>query len=285
MLPQPAATRPPAANATTAANGEPGMVETAPLVRMEGISKHFGGVQALSDVNVELRAGEVMGILGHNGAGKSTLVKILAGAELADAGRILIRGQEVEISDPNDARSHGIETIYQELALCGNLDAPANLFMGRETERFGVLDKRAMRRETGAILDRLGIRIESLDVEVEKLSGGQRQSIAIGRAVYFDARILIMDEPTAALGMEETKLVIDLIQELKSNGIGIFWISHDIHDVYEFTDRISILKGGRNVVTCPTAACTKDDIVSMIITGQPVESALRRDHAEEGANP
>ena len=259
------------------------MVDDAPLVRMEGISTNFGGLRALKNVDVELRAGEVMGILGHNGAGKSTLIKILAGAEQADAGRIFIRGEEVEISNPNDARDHGIETIYQELALCGNLDAPANLFMGRETERFGVLDKRYMHKETGAILDKLGIRIASLDVEVEKLSGGQRQSIAIGRAVYFDARILIMDEPTAALGMEETRLVIDLIQELKQSGIGIFWISHDIYDVYEFTDRISILKGGSNVVTCPTTACTQDEIVSMIITGKAVESALIG--AEERANP
>ena len=259
------------------------MVDDAPLVRMEGISKNFGGLRALKNVDVELRAGEVMGILGHNGAGKSTLIKILAGAEQADAGRIFIRGEEVEISNPNDARDHGIETIYQELALCGNLDAPANLFMGRETERFGVLDKRYMHKETGAILDKLGIRIASLDVEVEKLSGGQRQSIAIGRAVCFDARILIMDEPTAALGMEETRLVIDLIQELKQSGIGIFWISHDIHDVYEFTDRISILKGGSNVVTCPTTACTQDEIVSMIITGKAVESALIG--AEKRANP
>ena len=264
---------------------EPGMTDDTPLVRMKGISKSFGGLQALKDVDVELRSGEVMGILGHNGAGKSTLVKILAGAEQADAGRIFIQGEEVTISNPNDARGHGIETIYQELALCGNLDAPANLFMGRETERFGVIDKRYMRKETGAILDKLGIRIESLDVEVEKLSGGQRQSIAIGRAVYFDARILIMDEPTAALGMEETGLVIDLIQELKNSGIGIFWISHDIHDVYEFTDRISILRGGQNVVTCPTTACTQDEIVSMIITGQVVEGALRSGPAEELSDP
>ena len=241
-----------------------------PLVRMEGISKHFGGVQALMDVDVELYAGEVIGILGHNGAGKSTLIKILAGAEQADEGRIFIRGEEASISNPNDARAHGIETIYQELALCGNLDAPSNLFMGREIESFGLLDKAKMRKETASITKKLGIKIKSLDVEVENLSGGQRQSIAIGRAVYFDAKILIMDEPTAALGMEETKLVIDLIQELKKTGIGIFWISHDIHDVYAFTDRISILKGGRNVVTCETSACTQDQIVSMIISGQPV---------------
>ena len=241
-----------------------------PLVRMEGISKHFGGVRALMDVDVELYAGEVIGILGHNGAGKSTLIKILAGAEQADEGRIFIRGEEASISNPNDARAHGIETIYQELALCGNLDAPSNLFMGREIESFGLLDKAKMRKETASITKKLGIKIKSLDVEVENLSGGQRQSIAIGRAVYFDAKILIMDEPTAALGMEETKLVIDLIQELKKTGIGIFWISHDIHDVYAFTDRISILKGGRNVVTCETSACTQDQIVSMIISGQPV---------------
>lgn len=237
---------------------------------MEGISKHFGGVQALMDVDVELYAGEVIGILGHNGAGKSTLIKILAGAEQADEGRIFIRGEEASISNPNDARAHGIETIYQELALCGNLDAPSNLFMGREIESFGLLDKAKMRKETASITKKLGIKIKSLDVEVENLSGGQRQSIAIGRAVYFDAKILIMDEPTAALGMEETKLVIDLIQELKKTGIGIFWISHDIHDVYAFTDRISILKGGRNVVTCETSACTQEQIVSMIISGQPV---------------
>lgn len=237
---------------------------------MEGISKHFGGVQALMDVDAELYAGEVIGILGHNGAGKSTLIKILAGAEQADEGRIFIRGEEVSISNPNDARAHGIETIYQELALCGNLDAPSNLFMGREIESFGLLDKGRMRKETASITKKLGIKIKSLDVEVENLSGGQRQSIAIGRAVYFDAKILIMDEPTAALGMEETKLVIDLIQELKKTGIGIFWISHDIHDVYAFTDRISILKGGRNVVTCETSACTQDQIVSMIISGQPI---------------
>ena len=280
MIGWPAASQSPAGSVAMC---ELSMVDDAPLVRMEGISKNFGGLRALKNVDVELRAGEVMGILGHNGAGKSTLIKILAGAEQADAGRIFIRGEEVEISNPNDARDHGIETIYQELALCGNLDAPANLFMGRETERFGVLDKRYMHKETGAILDKLGIRIASLDVEVEKLSGGQRQSIAIGRAVYFDARILIMDEPTAALGMEETRLVIDLIQELKQSGIGIFWISHDIHDVYEFTDRISILKGGSNVVTCPTTACTQDEIVSMIITGKAVESALIG--AEERADP
>ncbi|MEH6727371.1 MAG: ATP-binding cassette domain-containing protein, partial [Hyphomicrobiales bacterium] len=180
-----------------------------PLVSMKGISKHFAGIQALENVNMELFAGEVVGLLGHNGAGKSTLIKILAGAETADSGTIHVRGQEVTISTPNDARDLGIETIYQELALCGNLDAPANLFMGRELNKGGFLDKSTMRLETQKILKKLGIKISSVDSEVINLSGGQRQAISIGRAVYFDAKILIMDEPTAALGMEETKLVID----------------------------------------------------------------------------
>jgi D-xylose transport system ATP-binding protein len=245
------------------------MTTTTPLVKMQGISKHFGGITALTDVSLDLYPGEVVGLLGHNGAGKSTLIKILAGAQQADSGKVYISGERTTIKNPNDARAVGIETIYQELALCGNLDASANLFMGREPVAMGILRKRFMRQETKKVLERLGIRIPSLTSDVEKMSGGQRQAIAIGRAVYFDAKIIIMDEPTAALGMEETKLVIELIQELKKNGIGIFWISHDIHDVYAFTDRITILKGGRNVVTCPTQSCNQDEIVSMIITGQP----------------
>ena len=221
------------------------MTNKTPLVEMRGISKHFGGLQALTDVDIDLYPGEVVGLLGHNGAGKSTLVKILAGAQRADTGEILIDGKPAHIANPNDSRSYGIETIYQELALCGNLNASANLFMGRELLKNGFLRKKAMREEARKALDKLSIKIKSLDAEVETMSGGQRQAISIGRAVHFDAKILIMDEPTAALGMEETKMVIELIKELKNAGIGIFWISHDIHDVYAFTDRIAILNGGR----------------------------------------
>ena len=247
------------------------MNTSAPLVEMRHISKHFGGIQALDDARLELHSGEVLGVLGHNGAGKSTLVKILAGAETANEGSILINGQTVQIADPNDARRFGIETIYQELALCGNLNAPANLFMGRELNSWGFLRKRAMKEETGRALRRLNIRIHSLDNEVQSMSGGQRQCIAIGRAVHFDTRILIMDEPTAALGMEESRKVMDLIAELKNQGLGIIWISHDIHEVYSFTDRITILKGGRNVITAKTREFSQDEIVSMIISGRPVE--------------
>ena len=247
----------------------------APLVEMRNISKQFGGVQALTDAHLDLFPGEVLGVLGHNGAGKSTLVKILAGAETANEGSILIGGREAAIADPNDARHFGIETIYQELALCGNLDAPANLFMGRELHKWGFLRQRAMQEEAREALSRLNIRIPSLETEVRLMSGGQRQCISISRAVHFDTRILIMDEPTAALGMEESRKVMDLIDELKSQGLGIIWISHDIHEVYNFTDRITILSGGRNVITASTRTFLQDEIVSMIISGRPVEGSAQ----------
>jgi len=247
------------------------MNQPVPLVEMRYISKHFGGLQALTDACLDLYPGEVVGVLGHNGAGKSTLMKILAGAQSASSGEILINGDVADIQDPNDARSYGIETIYQELALCGNLDAPSNLFMGRELHKWGFLRRRAMRRETAEALSKLNIRIKSLETDVEMMSGGQRQSISISRAVHFDAKIIIMDEPTAALGMEESKKVVDLIQDLKEHGIGILWISHDIHDVYNFTDRIVIFHGGQNVVSAKTKDFTQDEIVSMIISGTPVK--------------
>lgn len=246
------------------------MKHPVPLVEMRNISKHFGGLQALSDASLDLYPGEVVGVLGHNGAGKSTLMKILAGAQTASSGEILVNGDVADIKDPNDARAYGIETIYQELALCGNLDAPSNLFMGRELHKWGFLRKRAMRREAAEALSKLNIRIKSLDTDVEMMSGGQHQSISISRAVHFDAKIIIMDEPTAALGMEESKKVVDLIQDLKEHGIGILWISHDIHDVYNFTDRIVIFHGGKNVMTAKTKDFTQDEIVSMIISGTPV---------------
>lgn len=250
------------------------MKHPVPLVEMRNISKHFGGLQALSDASLDLYPGEVVGVLGHNGAGKSTLMKILAGAQTASSGEILINGDVADIKDPNAARAYGIETIYQELALCGNLDAPSNLFMGRELHKWGFLRKRAMRREAAEALSKLNIRIKSLDTDVEMMSGGQRQSISISRAVHFDAKIIIMDEPTAALGMEESKKVVDLIQDLKEHGIGILWISHDIHDVYNFTDRIVIFHGGKNVMTAKTKDFTQDEIVSMIISGTPVNKEI-----------
>ena len=251
-----------------------------PLARMSGISKHFGGISALENVSVDLYPGEVVGILGHNGAGKSTLVKILAGAVTPDAGEIHIGGERVVIRDPNDARAHGIETIYQELALCGNLDAPSNLFMGRETNRYGFLDDKYMLRETRRILDSLRIRIGNLGAPVENLSGGQRQSIAIARAIYFNAKVLIMDEPTAALGQRETRAFKDLVLRLKSAGIGMLVISHDIHDVFDLSDRITVMSNGRQVGTRHTADVTKDQVLGMIILGKLPEEGTEEELAQ-----
>ena len=242
---------------------------TDPLVELRGISKTFGGVHALENVDVDLVAGEVMGLLGHNGAGKSTLIKVLSGVYPADQGEIRVAGKPVRIEFTRDAKALGIETIYQNLALAENLDAVANLFLGRERyTRFGFLDEEAMEHETRRMLDRMKLRLPSLRNEVSRLSGGQRQAIAIGRAVYFDAKVLIMDEPTAALGPEETAKVGELVRELKNQGIGIFLISHDIHDVFDLADRITVLSHGRVVGTVQTADVTKDDVLSMIILGR-----------------
>lgn len=239
-----------------------------PLVEMRGISKHFGGVHALQEVTVDVFPGEVVGIVGHNGAGKSTLIKILAGALAADEGEILIRGSQAAIHTPRDAQSYGIETIHQTLALADNLDVPANIFLGRELRGpLGALDDRRMEREARKVLERLGICISSVRAKVRDLSGGQRQSVAIGRAIYFEAQVLIMDEPTAALGPQETGKVGELIRQLKTEGIGIFLISHDIHDVFDLSDRIAVLHNGRLVDTVRTEDVTPDDLLEMIILG------------------
>ena len=244
-----------------------------PLVEMRGIHKRFGGVVALDDVTVNLFAGEVVGLLGHNGAGKSTLIKILAGAYAADAGEIRLNDEPIRIDRPRDAQSHGIETIHQTLALADNLDAAANVFLGREITRpGGALDEAAMEHQTRQVLRRLNPNFNLFKQPVATLSGGQRQSIAIGRAVHFNARILIMDEPTAALGPQETQMVADLIRQLKAEGLGIFLISHDLHDVFDLSDRVTVMKGGRIVGTCRTTDVSKDDVLGMIISGRLPEN-------------
>ncbi len=258
-------------------------MDRAPLVEMRRIYKSFGGVHALEDVTVDLSPGEVVGLVGHNGAGKSTLIKILSGVFEADSGEIFIDGQPVTIRNPRDARRYGIETIYQNLALADNLDAPANIFLGRELVRahFG-LDEDAMEAASRTVLDRLRIFVPSLRESVVNLSGGQRQAIAIGRAIQFNARILIMDEPTAALGPQEARQVGDLIKQLKKEGLGIFLISHDIHDVFDYSDRISVLKNGRLVGTVRTADVTQDDVLTMIIAGSLPNTGLDAHRAPAG---
>ena len=246
-----------------------------PLVELKDISIAFGGIKAVDRVSVDLYPGEVVGLLGHNGAGKSTLIKCLSGAYKADSGDVYINGEKVVINNPRDARAHNIETIYQTLALADNLDAASNLFLGREiVGPGGFLDDSKMEAETRKIMGRLNPNFTKFAEPVSALSGGQRQSVAIARAVYFDAKILIMDEPTAALGPQESEMVAELIQELKKQGLGIFLIEHDIHNVMKLCDRASVMKNGQLVGTERVADVTEDDILSMIILGKnPKESS------------
>jgi len=245
------------------------MDKKTPLIEMRNIELAFGGVKAVDDVSVNLYPGEVVGVLGHNGAGKSTLIKVLSGAYKADVGEIYVNGEKATINNPRDARSYNIETIYQTLALADNLDAASNLFLGRElVNKFGMVDDDSMEAETRKIMKRLNPNFANFKSPVSALSGGQRQSVAITRAVYFNARILIMDEPTAALGPQETEMVAELIHQLKAEGIGIFLISHDIHDVMQLCDRISVMKNGKLVGTENVSDVTDDEILSMIILGK-----------------
>jgi D-xylose transport system ATP-binding protein len=239
-----------------------------PLVEMKNIDLHFGGNHALNNVSVNLFPGEVVGLLGHNGAGKSTLIKVLSGAYQADSGQIFVNGQEVHIRNPQDAQNQGIETIYQTLALADNLDAVANVFLGREKINGVVLNEDIMEVEARKTLDRLRVKIPSLRIPVSNMSGGQRQTVAISRAIYFKAKTLIMDEPTAALGPEETQKVGELIKALKAEGVGIFLISHDLHDVFDLSDRLTVMKNGQVVGTVNTKDVTHDDVLGMIIAGK-----------------
>jgi D-xylose transport system ATP-binding protein len=248
------------------------MTETAEqthLVELRNISVSFGGVHAVEDVSIDLRPGEVLALVGGNGAGKSTLIKVLSGAHRADSGEIRVDGQPVTIATPRDAKALGIETTYQTLALADNIDAPGNIFLGRElTTRFGNLDDSAMEDTTRKLMGRLNPKFQNFKVPVASLSGGQRQSVAIARAVHFNARILIMDEPTAALGPAETTQVKELIRQLKTDGIGIILISHDIHDVFDLADRISVMLQGKLVGTVQKAEVTIDEVLAMIIIGK-----------------
>jgi D-xylose transport system ATP-binding protein len=240
-----------------------------PLVEMRNISVAFGGVHAVRDVTIDLHQGEVVGLVGGNGAGKSTLMRVLSGAHKADSGEIIINGEPKPITNPRDAKACGIETIYQTLALADNLDAPANLFLGRElTTRMGNLDDDRMEDATRKVMGRLNPNFHRFTMPVKSLSGGQRQAVAIARAVYFNAKILIMDEPTAALGPAETGQVRNLVRQLKDEGIGIFLISHDIHDVYDLADRVSVMYHGQIVDTVDKANVTTDEILGMIILGK-----------------
>jgi D-xylose transport system ATP-binding protein len=239
-----------------------------PLVEMRDISIAFGGIRAVEHASIGLFAGEVLALIGHNGAGKSTLIKILSGALARDAGTIAIDGRMVVIANPRDAKAYGIETIYQSLALADNVDTAANLFLGRELRtRLGTLDDIAMEAQAREVMGRLNPHFARFKEPVMALSGGQRQAVAIARAILFNARILIMDEPMAALGPQEAAQIGELIKTLKASGIGILLISHDIHDVFDLADRICVMKNGRVVGAARIADVSKDEVLGMIIAG------------------
>lgn len=252
-----------------------------PIVQMRDIRVAFGGVHAVESVSVDCYPGEVMGLVGGNGAGKSTLIRTLSGARPADSGEIRINGELVTIANPRDAKALGIETIYQTLALADNIDAAGNVFLGRELRsRIGSLDDAAMESATRQVMGRLNPRFRNFKVAVKSLSGGQRQSVAIARAVHFNAKILIMDEPTAALGPAETAQVRELVAQLKAEGIAIFLISHDIHDVFDLADRITVMATGKLVGTVNKNDVTKDDVLGMIIIGKMPGEVSKTELAE-----
>jgi D-xylose transport system ATP-binding protein len=243
------------------------------LVDLVGITKQFGGVRALKGVDLSVRPGEVVALVGHNGAGKSVLVQILSGVFPPSSGEIRVGGKPVAFTSPSDARLYAIETIYQTLALADNLDAPANFFLGRELRtRFGFLDKKKMAAEAKKALADLNPNFTDIERPVRQMSGGQRQAIAIARAIHFQVQLLIMDEPTAALGPHETAQVAELIKRLRAQGIGILLISHDVRDVLRLADRIVVLKNGEVVGALNARDTHEDEVVDMIIRGRKLDA-------------
>jgi len=248
------------------------MADSRPIrVRMENISKTYGTIKALDDAGLVLRAGEVLGLVGDNGAGKSTLSKVLSGAVIPDEGRLFIEEREVRLASPADARRERIEMVYQDLSLCDTIDVAGNLFLGREPKRrlLGVplLDKKRMHEAAATMLGNLGIRIPSTRHKVENLSGGQRQSIAIGRAASFAPLVLIMDEPTAALGVPEQRKVMALIQRLKTQNVAVIFISHNLGDIFAVADRILVLRRGVKAGERRIGETDGDEIVKLMVGG------------------
>jgi len=248
--------------------------DNTPLLQLRGINKAFGSVQALTDVDFEVRRGEVMALVGDNGAGKSTLIKCVAGTHAYDSGEILFEGQEVHIHGPKDSARLGIEVVYQDLALCDNLDVVQNMYLGRETNRWQVLDEPAMAQHTASTLQSLAVTtIKSIRQPVATLSGGQRQSVAVAKAVQWNSKLVILDEPTAALGVAQTEQVLALVRRLGEQGLGVVIISHNLHDIFETANRITVLRLGRNVGVFEREKTTQQEVVSAITAGVPTKVA------------
>lgn len=245
-----------------------------PLLEVKNITKRFGGLTAVDDVSIQIYPGEVVGILGDNGAGKSTLIKVISGVHHAEAGQIFFEGQRVKISNAMEALKIGIETIYQDLALAENMNVYSNIFLGREKLRkflglVNVLDHEYMHSESKKVLNRLEIKIPSLKNKIRNLSGGQRQAVAISRSIYWNAKLLIMDEPTAALGVAEQKKVLNLVKTLSAQGVSIIMISHQLHDVFSVATRLIIMRRAKKVAERVTEKTNADEVVGLIVGSLP----------------
>ncbi len=256
-----------------------------PILEVKNITKRFGGLTAVDNMDMKVFPGEVVGLLGDNGAGKSTLIKVISGVYHADAGTILFEGKKVRIDNPMGALRIGIETLYQDLALAENLNVYSNIFLGREKlKRFlglvNVLDHEYMLNESKKVLDRLDIEVPSLRNRIRTLSGGQRQAVAISRSIYWNAKFLIMDEPTAALGVAEQKKVLDLVKTLSSQGMPVIIISHQLHDVFSVATRLVIMRRGKKVAERITKETTTDEIVGLIVGSLPGDYGDGNDDAE-----
>ncbi|WP_030381680.1 MULTISPECIES: ATP-binding cassette domain-containing protein [unclassified Streptomyces] len=250
-------------------------VSATPVLALRGVSKRFGAVQALTDVELEVHAGEVVALVGDNGAGKSTLVKTIAGVHPIDDGVIEWDGKAVSIGKPHDAQALGIATVYQDLALCDNIDVVGNLYLGREVKRFGVLDEVEMERRSRELLDTLSIRIPSVRIPIASLSGGQRQVVAIARSMLGEPKLVILDEPTAALGVEQTAQVLDLVERLRERGLAVVLISHNMADVKAVADKVAVLRLGRNNGVFEVKSTSQEEIISAI-TGATDNAVTRR---------
>lgn len=246
------------------------MLDTTPLLEARGISKRFGSVQALYDVDLTLYAGEVLGVVGDNGAGKSTLIKSIAGNHRVDSGKFLFDGQEIKIHGPRDTAQLGVEVVYQDLALCDNLTVTQNMFLGREELNGArLLSEASMQRQAAETMRSLSVTtLSSVNQPVAQLSGGQRQSVAVAKAVMWNSKAVILDEPTAALGVAQTRQVLDLVKRLADRGLGVIVISHNLHDLFEIVDRFLVLRLGQSVGTYRREESTPQQIVEAITAGE-----------------
>jgi D-xylose transport system ATP-binding protein len=274
--------------AMTATVQEPSPAATGtPVLSLSGINKRFGAVRALSDVQFEVRLGEVVALVGDNGAGKSTLVKVVAGVAPADDGEILFEGRSVSVPTPHAAQDLGIATVFQDLALCDNLDVVANLFLGREAVRRGLMNEVEMERRSLDLLRQLAAKIPSVRTRVASLSGGQRQVVAISRSLLGDPKVVILDEPTAALGVAQTAEVLNLVERLRDRGLGVVLISHNLADVFAVADRIVVLRLGRNGGEFTVGEVDQEDVVAAITGAKDnvvAERAARRAHVVRPAS-